>query len=188
MWNTIQKRLNSPDAVLSLVLGFAVILVVGLTIVNAVRSFMQRSSSNEAKNVEATASAGLPVALPTTHTVKQDESLWTIAEYYYKSGYNWVDIDAANALEDANYIVPDEKLIIPDVKPRIVDQETGDVTPVAASTVKPKHTSYTVAEGDNLWDISMKEYDTGYKWPDVASVNSIPNPDLIYPGTILQLQ
>jgi nucleoid-associated protein YgaU len=187
MWKTIQKRLNSPDSVLSLVLGFAVILVVGLTVINAVRSFLQKPSTDESKT-EATASLGLPVALPTTHTVKQDESLWTISEYYYKSGYNWVDIDAANALEDENYIVPEQKLIIPDVKPRIVDEDTGDVTPLAASTAKPKHTSYTVTDGDNLWDISIKEYDTGYKWPDVARVNSIPNPDLIYPGTILQLQ
>jgi len=186
MWKTIQKRLNSPDAVLSLVLGFAVILVVGLTVVNAVRSFIQKSPSSQNKT-EATTS-GLPVPLPTTHTVKQDESLWTISEYYYKSGYNWVDIDAANALEDENFIVPEQKLVIPDVKPRLLDQETGDVTPIAASTVKPKHTSYTVIDGDNLWDISIKEYDTGYKWPDVAKTNSIPNPDLIYPGTILQLQ
>ena len=187
MWNTIQKRLNSPDAVLSLVLGFAVILVVGLTVVNAIRSFLQKPPTNQT-NTEASASAGLPVPLPTTHTVKQDESLWTIAEYYYKSGYNWVDIDTANALVDENYIVPEQKLVIPDVKPRLIDQDVGDVTPVAASTIKPKHTSYTVASGDNLWDISIKEYDTGYKWPDVAKVNSIPNPDLIYPGTILQLQ
>lgn len=171
-----------------MVLGFAVILVVGLTVVNAVRSFMQKSTPADQTKTEATASAGLPVALPTTHTVKQDESLWTISEYYYKNGYNWVDIDMANALEDENYIVPDQKLVIPDAKPRILDQDMGDVTPVAASTIKPKHTSYTVVDGDNLWDISAKEYDTGYKWPDVASVNSIPNPDLIYPGTILQLQ
>ena len=57
----------------------------------------------------------------------------------------------------------------------------------AASTTAPKHTTYKIVEGDTLWYISMKEYETNYRWPDISDANKLPNPDLIYPDTILQL-
>lgn len=183
MWKLIQKRLNSPDALLSMILGLAVILVIGITVVNAVKSItgQQKMKQEEQKKKQEQQIAKLPIS----HTVKQDETLWSISEAYYKTGYNWVDISAENKLENPDYIVVDEKLTIPDVKPRL-DQE-GVVTEQAAAVVKPKHTSYTVVEGDTLWDISIKEYELGEKWTDVASANKVINPDLIYPGTILQL-
>ncbi|HCM82354.1 TPA: hypothetical protein DIS60_03230, partial [Patescibacteria group bacterium] len=46
---------------------------------------------------------------------------------------------------------------------------------------------YTIVEGDTLWDISMKEYETNYRWPDISQTNKLPNPDLIYPDVILQM-
>jgi nucleoid-associated protein YgaU len=43
--------------------------------------------------------------------------------------------------------------------------------------------SYTVVEGDNLWDIAVRKYGDGYRWVDIAKANNLPNPDLIYPGS-----
>lgn len=179
----IQKRLNSPDAILSMILGLAVVVVLGATVVNGIRSFTaaQKQAEEEKQKQEQQEQQ---VALPTTHKVSEEETLWSISETYYKTGYNWVDISKANSLPNPDYIIVDQELTIPDVEPKIV--EAGDLTP-ALSDVKPKHASYTVVEGDCLWNISVNEYETGYKWPDVAKTNNIPNPDLIYPGTILQL-
>ena len=48
-------------------------------------------------------------------------------------------------------------------------------------------TTYTIKEGDNLWDISVRAYGDGFKWPELAKANNISNPDLIYPNNILKL-
>ena len=45
----------------------------------------------------------------------------------------------------------------------------------------------TVADGDNLWDISIKYYGTGYKWVLIASENKLENPNLIYPNQVLSI-
>lgn len=44
---------------------------------------------------------------------------------------------------------------------------------------KPKKVVYTVKPGDTLSAIGAKY---GVDWRDIARVNKIPNPDLIYPG------
>jgi len=60
--------------------------------------------------------------------------------------------------------------------------------PMAASD---EVTSYTVASGDNLWDISDMEqiYATPYNWPLILKANSgeITDADLIYPGQVFDI-
>lgn len=46
---------------------------------------------------------------------------------------------------------------------------------------------YTVKAGDNLWDISEKQYGFAVKWKEIAQKNNLKNPDLIYPGNILNI-
>lgn len=47
--------------------------------------------------------------------------------------------------------------------------------------------SYTVQVGDSLWKIAQRQLGDGTKFREIASKNGIQNPDLIYPGQILQL-
>jgi len=182
MQKTLQRSLKSPDAILSMIIGFAVILAIGFAIINTIK--MSNIQKQEVQKQQEEQRKLEDVKLSKSHTVKQDENLWVISETYYKTGYNWVDIAQENKLENPDLIYPDQKLTIPDVQPRFVE---GDITPEAASTTAPKHATYTIVEGDTLWDISMREYDTNYRWPDIADKNQIPNPDLIYPDAILQL-
>jgi len=182
MKKVFQRSLKSPDAILSMIIGLAVVLSVGFAIVNSIKSGNIKKQeelkrAEEQKKLEET-------KLPKDHTVKEGDNLWVISETYYKTGYNWVDISEANKLENPDLIYPEQKLIIPDVKPRFME---GDITATAASIVRPKHGTYTIVSGDTLWDIAYKEYENNGKWPDIATANKLPNPDLIYPDTILQL-
>ena len=44
---------------------------------------------------------------------------------------------------------------------------------------------YTVVEGDSLWDICVNRYNDGYRWVQVAQMNNLQNPNLIFTGTTL---
>ncbi|KKS87868.1 MAG: Peptidoglycan-binding lysin domain protein, partial [Microgenomates group bacterium GW2011_GWC1_43_11] len=180
MKKVLERSLRSPDAVLSMIIGFAVVLAIGFAIINSVKTANVRKQEELKKQEELEGQ----IPLPAEHITKEGENLWVISEVYYKTGYNWVDISEENKLVNPDLIYPDQKLTIPDVKPRFPE---GDITPEAASTTGPKHKTYTIVEGDTLWDISMKEYETNYRWPDISQTNKLPNPDLIYPDVILQM-
>ena len=79
--------------------------------------------------------------------------------------------------------------------PELIEEGTKIVLPEIAKTetkeeeIQQKITgeSYKVVEGDNLWNISVRAYGDGYKWLELAKVNNIPNPNLIYPDNNLKL-
>jgi nucleoid-associated protein YgaU len=176
MWKSLKKQFDSPDSYVSLALGLAVVLVIGMITYNYFRSRTGLGgSSDQAKE-------GQQIALPAKHTVKEGDTLWSVAENYYKSGYNWVDIQKANNLESGDAIEVGQVLTIPDAAPLTVPGEIS-----SASVVKPEKKTYTVVAGDTLWDIAMKNYGSGYKWTDIANANNLVNPDLIYPGNVLTL-
>src|SRR3989344_4675846 len=183
MWKTIQKRLQSTDSFVSMALGLAVVLVLGMLIVNyttSKRGAKPGAVSDQKKEASTTLNTGTP---PTTHTVVEGETLWSISEKYYKSGYNWVDVQKSNTLANADYVEVGQVLTIPSVTPIAIP--TGQTLATSTEAAKPKE--YTVVAGDSLWTIAMKIYADGYKWSEIAKANSLANPDLIFSGNVLQL-
>ncbi len=172
--NTTKKISNKTDNIASFIVGAIFIIIIGI-LTYSIISGKQTKKESVSTTVEK-------VKLPKEHVVQADESLWTISEKYYTSGYNWVDVASANTLSNPDYITVGQKLMIPNVKSIIV--ESGDISAATAS----KHTQMTVQQGDTLWDIAVREYGSGYQWTEIARLNTIPNPDLIYPETVLRLQ
>jgi len=118
--------------------------------------------------------------LPTIHRVGQGENLWRIAENYYGSGYNWVDIAQTNSLKDANLLLVGQELLIPDVAVRWPETDLADE--------EDRVNTYIVQSGDSLWKIAAAVYDDGYQWTNIYQANSAEigaNPGLIYPGQVL---
>ena len=54
-------------------------------------------------------------------------------------------------------------------------------------TTKTPAKSYTVKKGDSLWNIAKKELGNGTKYKEIAKINNLANPNLIYPGQVLRL-
>lgn len=177
-------KLNEPT--ISMILGALVVLAVGILVVNYFRG--RESTPLPSGRITE---EGKKVSLPVTHKVVAGEHLWGIAEKYYKSGYNWVDIAKENKLTNANLILVDQELVIPNIEAKTATVPKEAIAS-GKSTIGPPigGDSYTVVKGDNLWTISVRAYSDGYKWTQVWQDNKagIKNPNLIYPDQVLKLK
>ena len=175
----ILKALKLNESTVSMVLGALVIVVVGVLVVNYFRGQEEGTTLPTGVTTEKIS----PKQLPTTHTVSTGESLWKIAETYYDSGYNWVDIAEENDLANPGLIEDGQVLSIPNVDAKTATVSTPEVSPEVSIT----SSTYTVVKGDNLWDIAVKAYSDGYRWVDISRENKLVNPNIIHPGNVLIL-
>lgn len=60
-------------------------------------------------------------------------------------------------------------------------------TPEARADNAPTPKTHTVVSGDTLWHISKMYLGDGSRYPEIATLNNISNPDLIYPGQVFQI-
>lgn len=151
----VLKRIKLNENNISMALGVLILIVVGAIVVNYFRGQQQTDTLPSGVQTETA-----QTTLPTKHTVAGGETLWSIAEKYYKSGYNWVDIQKENNLANAGSIEVGQELTIPDVAAKTatvveatesaVAQATSTptpvITPTAAATVAPTATPTEVAE------------------------------------------
>lgn len=119
------------------------------------------------------------------YKVKEGDSLWTIAELTYGSGYNSVDIAKANNLPDPDLIEPGQNLVLPKVTSK--EPTTGETVGAMTSQAVQRPREYIVQRGDFLWQIAQRFYGDGYAWVKIAHANDLQNPSLIYAGNKLLL-
>lgn len=168
-----------------MILGAIVIVVVGVLVVNYFKD-VETGETLPAGGIVEQEGPTVTRDGKTFHIVQPGENLWKIAERYYDSGYNWVDIAKENNLSSPGLVETGQELAIPDVEPKqpTIKEAVGLVT----SEVEPiTGTTYTVVHGDNLWDIAVRAYGDGYKWVEIARENQLANPDLIHAGNIFIL-
>lgn len=55
------------------------------------------------------------------------------------------------------------------------------------SVEKPKQKTHTVVSGDTLWHIAKRYLGNGARYPEIAKLNNIKNPNLIYPGQVFKI-
>jgi len=174
------SQIKWGESYISLALGTLVILLaVTLTFVFARNKTFDKINTSES-TVELSKPGGEDLD---TYEVKDGDTLWSISENLYGSGYNWVDLAKANNLSTPDVIESGSKLKVPEVQ-KIT---AADIAQVQNNSPSISGNSYKIIEGDNLWTISVRKYGDGYKWPELAKANNIPNPDLIYPDTVLKL-
>lgn len=200
------KTAKLHESTISMILGAIVIVVVGVLLVN----YFSGKSGQTIPPVEITDQSSEENTLPTTHKIAEGEDLWSISEEYYGTGYNWIDIAESNGISDPDSIKEGQELTIPDVKPRIA-QNDSLVTPGQETTMSKEPTTtpkenmneeptptkepmptpiqersgeggYTVKENDNLWKIAEENYGSGYNWVDIANANDLNNPGHIETG------
>ena len=189
--NSILKSLKTNEPAISTALGALVVLTVAILLVNY---FKGRDSANILPPAAQTEMTQGPVSLPAKHTVAQGEHLWQIAEKYYKSGYNWVDIAEANNLSNPSQIDTGVELSIPQVEAKTLTFKDSPQIAQAPPTAEPENTqnsiiedTYKTVQGDHLWGIAVRAYGDGYKWVEIAKTNNLKNPNLIFVDQELKL-
>lgn len=190
----LEKKVLSvkwSESYTSLLMGVVVVIVAVLFVVSILRqSHHIQQTSSIATAITPTITTTQPSLLDQTnektYTVQSGDNLWSIAEKYYNSGYNWIDIAKANNLADPSTIHVGNQLIIPSVTPQ---PATITITPniVQATQNSITGNTYTVKAGDDLWSIAVRAYADGYQWTKIAEVNNLSNPSLIFSGNVLQI-
>src|SRR3989338_3060488 len=122
------SEVESNQSRLSLVLGALIVLVVGILVFN----YFNRNQSEIGPSQQTQQEEGdvAPSNLPGKYTVKEGDTLFTIAEKYYNDGYKFSEIAKTNNLEDANLLEVGQKIEIPklDSEVSLIPQPT--LTPI----------------------------------------------------------
>lgn len=195
-----EEKPSTLENAISVVLGLAVVLVIGAMIVNTIRNRnKQPESQNTAAQTQQEQSSG-PTGTNKNYTVQPGDTLWSIAEKEYNNGFVWAEIKKANNLS-SDTIENGQQLVIPDLESTkatgVASQgstgPTGGQTDLALETKSGQTLStstdktYTVVRGDCLWNIAVSRYNNGFRWVDIAKANNLQNPNLIHAGNVLTL-
>ena len=202
----VSREVQSNQSKLSMVLGALIILVVGVLVFNYFnKSKVDLGPSQQTEQILKEDVS--PENLPGKYTVKEGDTLYLIAEKYYKDGFKYTEIVKANNLTDENTIEVGQVLEIPKIEGispsptpsfqpseeqiqlEVQPGQKGAPTQVIPTQFGPPITSntYTVAAGDWLSKIAARAYGDIFAYKKLAEVNKIPNPDLIYPGQVLTI-
>ena len=109
------KAIKLNESLISMILGAIVIVIVGILVVN----YFRRTDTGTI--IPGTTEEGFENQEPQiggTYIIKEGDTLWSIAESSYGSGYKWVDIADANNLSTSDIEVGQE-ITIPDVEPKL---------------------------------------------------------------------
>lgn len=203
-----QRLIQTSNSYKSLIYGIITVVVLFAVIVLGIRTLSQNQQKDIDQGAEVTQESDANM-----YTVAEGDTLWSIAEKKYGDGFKWTEIAKANNIKEGGVIEKGTKLRLPEIS-QTQTSPAVTVTPSAAmqptvtqTTVKPTATptvamqkqtmtstqpkitgtSYTVVAGDTLWDIAIRAYGDGYRWPEIAKNNNIANPNLIYVGNVIKL-
>lgn len=194
------SEIQLDQSYLSLVLGLIIVLVAGFLVFNYFKN-SQPSLGPAQQSQNQTQVDVTPENLPGNYIVKEGDTLFLIAQNYYKDGYKYGEIAKANNLSDENNIQVGQVLVIPKLATPLAETTPSEtLTPTQTEQLgtgggenqtiwgeKITGDTYTVVEGDWLSKIAGRAYGDIMAYSQIAQTNNIANPDLIIPGTVLKI-
>ena len=180
-------RLN--ESYISLLLGVLVVFIIALVGFSLLRITKVQNADKEVSSTRTVLSVPevLNSNLLEKYTVMSGDSLWTISEKVYGSGYNWTDIAKANNISNPGLIFVGQQLNIPNVKPIIPGDEIAPQVITTQAEGAILLDTYTVVKGDNLWSIAVRAYGDGFRYPEIVKANNLENPSLIFLGNVFKI-
>lgn len=195
IWNFF-ANMRMGESYTSLILGIIAVIVATVLLLSFFSNRQASKPGAEATptivdvkdlDIKITPTEMTPGSDMKKYKVNAGDTLWSISEKNYGSGYNWIDIAKANSLLNPNKILVGAVLSLPFVNLKDATVMTGENEAEVSRTVRIVEQTYTVVAGDNLWSIAVRSYGDGYQWVNIAKANNLSNPDLIYPGNVLKI-
>ncbi|MDO8573283.1 MAG: LysM peptidoglycan-binding domain-containing protein [Candidatus Daviesbacteria bacterium] len=180
----LESGIESNQSKVSLVLGALIVLVIGVLIFN----YFNRSKSDlgpAQQTSQETQQDVSPDQLPGKYTVKEGDTLFVIAEKYYTDGEKFSEIAIANNLTNADQIATGQVIELPKLTVQEPLGTGGGNTTIWGEKIDGN--TYTVVDGDWLSTIAGRAYGDIMAFDKIAKANNISNPDIIEPGTVLNL-
>jgi LysM repeat protein len=102
---------------------------------------------------------------------------------------NGVDVTVSIKLKQYKPYGTKTVVIIEPIVVNTIAQTVTIAPPVKARAVEspPTPQTYTVVSGDCLWNICKQYLGDGNRYKEIATLNGISNPNLIYPGQVISL-
>lgn len=203
----MEHEVQANQSRVSLVLGALIVIVVGILLFNYFNKNKTAGVTSNAVNTQLSQDVTTE-NLPGKYTVKENDTLFLIAEKYYKDGYKYDEIVKANNLQNADIIATGQVLEIPKIDLETNKQSTlapspsleqsTEITEPAVTAVKDQAmnqlwgesitgTTYTVVSGDWLSTIAGRSYGDVMSYEKIAKANNILDPNLIEPGMVLTI-
>jgi len=179
-------KIKLVESYTSLILGAIVVLIIGIFFISFAKvNRHEQASSTMMQTPKKWEELFQNSNTSSTYTVRPGDDLWTISVNYYDNGYRWVEIARLNKLENPGIIHAGNKLIMPPAAAKAPIEISGGASQTTNTAIQNNSitgNTYTVVKGDNLWDIAVRAYGDGFRWPDIARANHLANPSLIHPG------
>lgn len=116
-FDRLEEDIKSNQNTLSLVLGALIVIVVGILLFNYFNKqepqITQQADNTQTQQPEGDVS---PDNLPGKYTIKEGDTLFTIAQKYYNDGYKYDEIAKANNMTDVNTVTVGQEITIPKVE------------------------------------------------------------------------
>lgn len=194
----IEAEVQSNQSRVSYVLGILIVIVASVLLFNYFNR--NKAELGSAQNTQTEDVA--PNKLPGSYTVKDGDTLFTIAEKYYQDGFKYPEIAKANNMVNVDSIEAGQVITIPKlegVPAPASETPTPAVVPSASPEItagKPTDTqwgpaitqnTYTVVADDWLSKIADRAYGDTMAYDKIAKANNLANPDLIEVGQVLTI-
>ena len=117
------------------------------------------------------------------YTVKENDSLWTIADAWFGDAGRWNLIAKANPLIDPDRLKLGQVLRLP---PKNADRRRPERRRMSAN----EPNTYTIKSGDSLWRIAKAQYGDHTKWSIIYDANRAaigPDPARLKVGRSLRI-
>lgn len=148
IFDKIRTDLNKNKSFMNLALGAVILLITGLLLFNYFSKNNQGQKDlgpSQQTDTQQSQQSG-DVAkdnLPGKYTIKQGDTLFTIAQNYYGDGYKYPEIVKANKMADENNIEVGQVIEIPKIEgaqPSSSPSESPSMSPSASVSANPSQT------------------------------------------------
>jgi nucleoid-associated protein YgaU len=154
LFEKIQYDLQNNQSYLNLILGGLIIVVLGVLVYNYFNKPSADLGTSMETQTEQTQGDVAKEDLPGKYTVKEGDTLFTIAQKYYDDGYKYTEIVKENKLANENQVEVGQELTIPDL-----DMPTASTGPSTSpeATMSPQASASVTPSASPAMEQSMMD-------------------------------